>query len=163
MTTNSKSFDQSFSKSNYRMTTSFCFIQFIRKYIHFAKVRNYLNFAKKRIDRWMTKQFDQKNWMNHCHFFCAKTLVNLSSKTVAERQLLLLHRPIFSVCKIQYPKFLSQNCGTFKKQQGSDDSNFCQEELNAWCHFSLCKKIGQFSFKKWQQNVTAHVCFSFNM
>ena len=79
---------------------------------------------KKRIDRWMTKQFDQKNWMSHCHFFCAKTLVNLSSKTVAERQLLLLHRPIFNVCKIQYPTFLSQNCETFKKQQGSDDSIF---------------------------------------
>ena len=33
--------------------------------------------------------------------------------------------------KFNFEDYWAKICGTFKKQQGSDDSNFCQEELNA--------------------------------
>ena len=71
-------------------------------------------------------------------------------KTATDRQLLLLHRPIYSVRTIQYSRIFVEICASFKQRRTLDDSILSQKDLIEWSasHFktqTFCA-ISNFSF-----------------
>ena len=109
----------SFSKNSNRTTTfiaSSSNIQYALNSISTIfdlKFRSFQKTTRFGWQRFLTKRI---SWMM-LKLFVRQTWPFLFQKTATERQLLLFHPRIYSVCKIQYTTIWSQSCWIFKSDK----------------------------------------------